>query len=93
MLNVDITELGYWVMNTNSSAIASFSFQFTQDSETGEIIDEELGTLCVSFRGDEFNHYYYNDFNVSTFFRMVSSESIGRFFNERVRNAYQAITY
>ena len=87
MLKVDKGQFCYYVHETNSSTIKSFGFYFTEDDETGEVIDKEWGYLVVNF-GNDSPSYYYLDFNVSTFFEMVNSESIGKFFNERVKDVY-----
>lgn len=92
MLNVDNGYYCLYVHNTNSSAIASFGFYYAED-EDGKILEDEWGYLVVNFRDNETQSYYYNEFCLSTFFEMVNAESIGRFFNERIRNAYQAVTY
>ena len=93
MINVDNGHDSLYVHQTNSSAIESFGFYYGTD-EDDNIVEDDWGYLVVNFRGDnETQPYYYYEFCLSTFFEMTNAESIGRFFNERIRNSYQAVTY
>ncbi|MGK7949814.1 MAG: KTSC domain-containing protein [Xenococcaceae cyanobacterium] len=76
----------YFVNTTNSSAIASLGFYFETD-EDGCVVSKEYGTLFIYF-GSGLN-YYYQDVCVSTFFTMVNSPSLGRFFNKRILGNYR----
>lgn len=89
MLNVNTYSDCYQVCNTNSSFIEDIHFFFTLD-EDENVVDDEWGELVLRLDGAE---YRYQDVPVFIFFALVNAESLGSYFNSRIKNLYRVITY
>lgn len=78
----------YMISKPDSTFIDEVIFYFGFDHVTSEIT-EGWGSLVVTINDEK---YEYRDFPLYLFMELANSESLGKFFNQRIRNVYYANT-